>query len=151
MEQLKTYEADIFVVAAFGQILSQEILDMPRFGCVNIHASLLPRYRGSSPIQWALINGDKMTGVTIMQMDAGVDTGDMLMKSEVEIAPSDTYASLSDKLAQAGAQMIIPALAAIEKGEGHADSPRSDSFKLPCGHDRQKYWAKLIFPDRLRK
>lgn len=132
VEQLKTYEADIFVVAAFGQILSQEILDMPRFGCVNIHASLLPRYRGSSPIQWAIINGDKMTGVTIMQMDAGVDTGDMLMKSEVEIAPSDTYASLSDKLAQAGAQLIIPALAAIEKGEV-TPTPQDDSLSCHVG------------------
>ena len=132
VEQLKTYEADIFVVAAFGQILSQEILDMPRFGCVNIHASLLPRYRGSSPIQWAIINGDKMTGVTIMQMDAGVDTGDMLMKSEVEIAPSDTYASLSDKLAQAGAQLIIPALAAIEKGEV-TPAPQDDSLSCHVG------------------
>ena len=132
VEQLKTYEADIFVVAAFGQILSQEILDMPRFWCVNIHASLLPRYRGSSPIQWAIINGDKMTGVTIMQMDAGVDTGDMLMKSEVEIAPSDTYASLSDKLAQAGAQLIIPALAAIEKGEV-TPAPQDDSLSCHVG------------------
>ena len=90
VEQLKTYEADVFVVAAFGQILSQEILDMPRFGCINIHASLLPKYRGAAPIQWAIINGEEKTGVTIMQMDAGVDTGDMLFKSEVAIAPEDT-------------------------------------------------------------
>ncbi|WP_455617977.1 methionyl-tRNA formyltransferase [Eisenbergiella sp.] len=132
VEQLKTYEADIFVVAAFGQILSQEILDMPRFGCVNIHASLLPKYRGSAPIQWAIINGDKKTGVTIMQMDAGVDTGDMLMKSEVEITPSDTYASLGDKLAQAGAQLIIPALAAIEKGEV-TPVPQDDALSCHVG------------------
>ena len=117
VEQLKTYEADVFVVAAFGQILSQEILDMPRFGCINIHASLLPKYRGAAPIQWAIINGEEKTGVTIMQMDAGVDTGDMLFKSEVAIAPEDTYASLQDKLARAGADLIVPALAAVEKGE----------------------------------
>lgn len=132
VEQLKTYEADIFVVAAFGQILSQEILDMPRFGCVNIHASLLPEYRGSAPIQWSIINGDKKTGVTIMQMDAGVDTGDMLLKSEVEITPSDTCASLSEKLARAGAELIITALAAIEKGEV-TPTPQDDSLSSHVG------------------
>lgn len=125
VEQLKTYEADVFVVAAFGQILSQEILDMPRFGCVNIHASLLPKYRGAAPIQWAIINGEEKTGVTIMQMDAGVDTGDMLFKSEVAIAPEDTYASLQDKLAKAGADLIVPALAAIEKGEVKPEPQKS--------------------------
>lgn len=127
VEQLKTYEADVFVVAAFGQILSQEILDMPRFGCINIHASLLPKYRGAAPIQWAIINGEEKTGVTIMQMDAGVDTGDMLFKSEVAIAPEDTYASLQDKLARAGADLIVPALAAVEKGGSEAGA--SECFR----------------------
>ena len=77
VEVLRSYHADVFVVAAFGQILSEEILTMPRYGCVNIHASLLPKYRGAGPIQWAIINGEEKTGVTIMQMDKGIDTGDM--------------------------------------------------------------------------
>ena len=117
VEILRGYEADVFVVAAFGQILSEEILTMPKYGCVNIHASLLPKYRGSAPIQWAIINGEKTTGVTIMQMDKGIDTGDMLMKTEVEIAPEETGDSLHDKLAQAGARLIVEALPRIEKGD----------------------------------
>lgn len=114
---LRTYEADVFVVAAFGQILSEEILSMPKYGCVNIHASLLPKYRGSAPIQWAIINGEKTTGVTIMQMDKGIDTGDMLMKTEVEITPKETGDSLHDKLAEAGARLIVEALPKIESGD----------------------------------
>lgn len=132
VEQLKTYEADIFVVAAFGQILSREILDMPRLGCVNIHASLLPRYRGAAPIQWAIINGEDKTGITIMQMDTGIDTGDMLFKAEVPITREDTYASLHDKLAEAGAALIVPALSAIEKGEA-VPQPQNDSESCYAG------------------
>lgn len=116
METLRGYGADIFVVAAFGQILSEEILHMPRYGCVNIHASLLPKYRGAGPIQWAVINGEEKTGVTIMQMDKGIDTGDMLMKTEVAIDPRETGDSLHDKLAQAGARLIVEALPKIENG-----------------------------------
>lgn len=117
VETLRKYNADIFVVAAFGQILSEEILNMPQYGCVNIHASLLPKYRGSAPIQWAIINGETVTGVTIMQMDKGIDTGDMLMKSEVAIDPGETGDSLHDKLAQAGARLIVEALSKIESGD----------------------------------
>lgn len=117
VEQLRKYGADVFVVAAFGQILSQEILTMPKYGCVNIHASLLPKYRGAAPIQWAIINGERTTGVTIMQMDRGIDTGDMLMKDEVPISARETADSLHDKLAQTGARLIVEALAKIEKGE----------------------------------
>ncbi len=117
VETLRTYQADIFVVAAFGQILSEEILSMPKYGCVNIHASLLPKYRGAGPIQWAIINGEKITGVTIMQMDKGLDTGDMLLKTEVEIAPDETADTLHDKLAAAGAGLIAEALVKIETGE----------------------------------
>lgn len=117
VETLRTYQADIFVVAAFGQILSEEILTMPKYGCVNIHASLLPKYRGAGPIQWAIINGEKVTGVTIMQMDKGLDTGDMLCKTEVAIAPDETADTLHDKLAVAGARLIVEALAKIEAGD----------------------------------
>ncbi len=117
VEQLRGYKAELFVVAAFGQILPGEILTMPKYGCVNIHASLLPKYRGAGPIQWAIINGEKITGVTIMQMEKGLDTGDMLFKTEVEIAPEETADTLHDKLAAAGAELIVEALPKIEAGE----------------------------------
>ncbi len=117
VETLRGYNADIFVVAAFGQLLSEEILSMPRYGCVNIHASLLPKYRGAGPIQWAIINGEEKTGVTIMQMDKGLDTGDMLLKEEVRIEPKETGDSLHDKLAAVGAGLIVEALAKLERGE----------------------------------
>ena len=117
VETLRGYQADIFVVAAFGQILTEEILEMPKYGSVNIHASLLPKYRGAGPIQWAIINGEKITGVTIMQMDKGIDTGDMLLKMEVPIASDETGDTLHDKLAAAGARLIVEALVKIEAGE----------------------------------
>lgn len=116
VEALKSYEADVIVVAAFGQILSEEILQMPQYGCINIHASLLPRYRGAAPIQRAIIDGEQTTGVTIMQMDQGLDTGDILMKREVVIDPHDTGDSLHDKLAEEGARLIVEALHKIESG-----------------------------------
>lgn len=113
---LKKYEPDIMVVAAFGQILTEEILTMPRYGCINVHASLLPKYRGAAPIQWAVINGEKTTGVTTMQMDAGIDTGDMLEKTELTLAPDETGGSLFDRLAKAGAKLCVQTLAHIEDG-----------------------------------
>ncbi len=122
---LKTFEADIFVVAAFGQILSSEILHMPKYGCVNIHASLLPMYRGAAPIQAVIINKEKETGVTIMQMDEGLDTGDMLMKEVIPIEADETGESLHDKLSELGANMIVKALAAIEDGSITA-TPQGD-------------------------
>lgn len=117
VQKLREYQADIFVVAAFGQLLSQEILDMPKYGCINVHASLLPKYRGAAPIQWAIINGEKETGITIMQMNAGLDTGDMLIKTSVPILNTDTGETLHDKLAAAGAKLCVQALSAIECGE----------------------------------
>ena len=117
VEELRKYEADIFVVAAFGQILSEEILNMPRYGCINIHASLLPKYRGAAPIQGAILNGENETGITIMQMDKGIDTGDMLMKCTVPIFEKETGESLHDKLCEAGAKLIVQALPLIEDGK----------------------------------
>ncbi len=117
VEILRGYEADIFVVAAFGQLLSEEILTMPKYGCINIHASLLPKYRGASPIQWVILNGEKETGITVMQMDRGLDTGDMLMKCTVPLEAKETGASLHDKLCEAGAKLIVDALPKIERGE----------------------------------
>lgn len=115
--ELKTYEADVYVVAAFGQILSQEILDIPRLGSINIHASLLPKYRGSAPIQYVILDGEEKTGVTIMQMDAGIDTGDMLYKKEVKIEAEDTFETLHDKLMYLGGEAIVEALPLLEEGK----------------------------------
>lgn len=116
VEKLRECEADIFVVAAYGQILSKEILDMPKYGCVNIHASLLPKYRGAAPIQWAIIDGEEVTGVTTMMMAEGLDTGDMLEKAEVVISSDETGGSLHDKLMEAGAKLILSTLEKIENG-----------------------------------
>ena len=127
VEILKRYEADLFVVAAFGQILSKEILDMPKYGCVNIHASLLPKYRGAAPIQWAILDGEKETGVTIMQMNEGLDTGDMLTKVIVPIEDTDTGESLFDKLADAGAKLLIETIPQMEAGILKAE-PQDDSL-----------------------
>ena len=112
--ELARYEADVFVVAAFGQILSQEILDMPPYGSLNIHGSLLPKYRGASPIQQVIVDGEKETGVTIMQMDAGIDTGDMLYKRSIEIEDTDTFETLHDKLMVLGGEAIVEALELLE-------------------------------------
>lgn len=117
VEELRKYKADVFVVAAFGQILSKEILTMPRFGCVNIHASLLPKYRGASPINWCIINGEQETGVTIMQMDEGVDTGDILSTVTIPIAQDETAESLFEKLSKEGAKLIVDTLPKLERGE----------------------------------
>lgn len=116
IEILRQYPADMFVVAAFGQILSQEILDMPRLGCVNIHASLLPKYRGAAPIQWAILNGEEETGITIMQMAIGIDDGDILLQRKVPILPDETGDSLFDKLTVLGAQTMVEAIPLIENG-----------------------------------
>ena len=132
--ELKKYDADIFVVAAFGQIISKEILDMPRLGCVNIHASLLPKYRGASPIQQVILDGEEKTGVTIMQMDEGIDTGDMLYKIETEITEEDTFETLHDRLMEIGGRAITEALELLEKGE----------LKPEKQDDSKSNYAKLI-------
>ena len=114
---LRTFEPDIIVVAAFGQILPKAILDMPKYGCINVHASLLPKYRGAAPIQWSVINGDEVTGVTIQRMDVGIDTGDIIAKEELKIAEDETGGSLFDKLAVLGAKLCVETMEKIEKGE----------------------------------
>lgn len=113
---LEDLQPDLMVVVAFGQILSQQILDIPPYGCVNVHASLLPRYRGAAPMQWSIINGETVTGVTTMFMDAGLDTGDMLLKTEVPIAAEMTAEELHDALMAAGADLLARTLAKIADG-----------------------------------
>lgn len=116
VEYLRKYEPEMIVVAAFGQILPKAILDIPRYCCINVHASLLPKYRGAAPIQWAVLNGDKTAGVTIMRMDAGLDTGDMISKVEVTLDEKETGGSLFDRLAAAGAKLCVETMADIEAG-----------------------------------
>ena len=115
-QQLQALHADVMVVAAYGLILPQAVLDIPRLGCLNIHASLLPRWRGAAPIQRALLAGDHETGITIMQMDAGLDTGAVLLKRSVAIAADDTMQSLHDKLSMQGAQSIVEVLVLLQQG-----------------------------------
>ena len=110
-------QPDVGVVIAYGKILPQEILDAPKYGCINVHASLLPKYRGAAPIQWSVIDGESRTGVTTMQMDAGLDTGDMLLRSETEILPDETAGELHDRLSVMGAELIVQTLDALAKGE----------------------------------
>ena len=114
VEELRKYNADVMVVVAFGQILPKTILEMTPYGCINVHASLLPKYRGAAPIQWSIIEGEAVTGVTTMQMDEGLDTGDMIMKEEVPIVEDETGESLHDKLAAAGAALCVETLKALE-------------------------------------
>lgn len=116
LEVVRGLEPDVIIVIAFGQILPQALLDIPRYGCINIHASLLPRYRGAAPIQWAVIDGEKETGITIMQMDAGLDTGDMLKKLVIPIAEDETGDSLHDKLMAAGGPLVLETLREVEAG-----------------------------------
>lgn len=114
LTELAAMKADIFVVVAYGQILSQKILNMPKYGCVNVHGSLLPKYRGAAPIQWAIANGEEITGITTMQMDIGIDTGAMLLKAELEILPEDNTDTLSGKLAELGADLLIDTLRRLD-------------------------------------
>lgn len=117
IDKLKELNPDVCVVVAYGQILPKEVLDIPKYGCINVHASLLPELRGAAPINWSIINGNKVTGITTMMMDVGLDTGDMLLKREVEILDTDTAGSLHDKLMVVGAELLIETLEKIEKGE----------------------------------
>ena len=116
-ETLKKENADVFIVVAYGKILPERILNLPPYGCINVHASLLPKYRGAAPIQWSILEGEKKTGVTTMQMDTGLDTGDMLIKKEIEINENETGSTLHDKLSMLGSEVLIETLRALEKGE----------------------------------
>ena len=117
LSKLKDLDADIFVVIAYGQILSQEILDMPRLGCINVHGSILPKYRGAAPINWCLYHGETQTGITTMLMDAGMDTGAMLLKATVPIELSDNAQDLATKLKKLGADLLVETLVKWEKRE----------------------------------
>ncbi len=123
---LRDYSCDLFVVAAFGQILPPEVLEIPKYGCINIHASLLPRYRGASPIAAAIAAGEGKTGITTMWMDAGLDTGDILMQRELEIGPEETTGVLTERLAILGARTLLQTLKALREGRLHK-TPQNDA------------------------
>lgn len=130
VEKLKEFNPDIIIVVAFGQILPESILNIPKYGCINVHGSLLPLYRGAAPMQWSVINGDTQTGITTMYMAKGLDSGDMLIKSIVDITPEDTYGTVHDKMAVVGAETLKTTLELIEKGE---------AVRIPQNHDEATF------------
>ena len=134
VEMLRSLEPDLCVTAAFGQLLSQEILDIPKLGTINVHSSLLPRHRGSAPINWSIIKGDQVTGVTTMFTDKGMDTGDILLMRETPIGERETAGELSDRLAEMGAQLLIETLRALEAGT---------LTRIPQDHDAATYEPKM--------
>jgi len=123
---LEETHADLFVVVAYGKILPADVLAIPRYGCINIHASLLPKYRGAAPIQWSIMSGERKTGVTAMQMDVGLDTGDMLLKKEIEIDKIDTTSTLHDKLSQLGREVLLDTISSLEKGTLQPEKQRDE-------------------------
>ncbi|MDE5780981.1 MAG: methionyl-tRNA formyltransferase [Lachnospiraceae bacterium] len=131
---LKEINPDVIVVVAFGQILPSTILHMPKYGCINVHASLLPKYRGAAPIQWVIIDGEKETGITTMQMDEGLDTGDMMLKAVISIDEKETGGSLHDKLAGIGGTLIVDTLKQVEEG----------SIVLEKQDDSKSNYAKML-------
>lgn len=139
-EKLRQMQPDLIIVVAFGQILSQEILDIPKFGCINVHASLLPRWRGAAPIHWSIIGGDTETGVTTMYMDAGLDTGDMILKAKTVITSEMTTAQLHDALMMQGADLLIETIQSIENG---TVSREKQDDSLSC-------YAKMLNNDNCR-
>lgn len=130
VEQLRSYEPDLIAVTAFGQILSEPILEMPKYGCINVHGSLLPKYRGAAPMQWSIIDGEKVTGITTMYMAKDLDSGDMLLKAEVEITDEDTFATIHDKMAVTGANLLLDTLDQLEAGTLE---------RIPQDHDAATY------------
>ena len=115
INKIKELNPEVICVVAYGKILPKEILEIPEYGCVNVHGSLLPKYRGAAPIQWAVLNGDKTTGITTMYMDEGMDTGDMILKKEVEIKEDETTGELWNKLAYEGGKLLVETLKQIEQ------------------------------------
>ncbi len=127
-QQLRDLAPEVIVVAAYGRLLPQAVLDIPKHGCLNIHASLLPKYRGASPINACILQGETVAGVTIMQMDAGLDTGDMLLPAATDMLPDESYGSLHDRLAIIGGQAIVKALDLLEKGELKGEKQPEEGF-----------------------
>lgn len=131
INEIRNMNPDLIVVVAYGKILPKEILDIPKLGCINVHGSLLPKYRGAAPIQWAVLNGDKVTGITTMYMDAGMDTGDMILKREVEIGEDETTGELWDRLATVGGELLVETVKQIEQGIAKREKQGNDFSMAP--------------------
>lgn len=131
IQEIKDLNPDIICVVAYGKILPKEILEIPKLGCINVHGSLLPRYRGAAPIQWAILNGDKTTGITTMYMDIGMDTGDMILKQEVEIGENETTGELWDRLSKIGGELLVKTLKQIEEGTAPREKQGEDFSVAP--------------------
>ena len=129
IEKIKGLNPDVICVVAYGKILPKEILDIPRLGCINVHGSLLPKYRGAAPIQWAVINGEKQTGITTMYMDIGMDTGDMILKELVDIGEDETTGELWERLSSLGGRLLVDTLKLIEEGKAPREK-QSDDFTM---------------------
>lgn len=136
IEEIRLLKPDAICVVAYGKILPQEILDIPKFGCINVHGSLLPKYRGSAPIQWAVINGEKITGVTTMYMNEGMDTGDMILKEETEIGTDETTGELWERLSKIGAKLLVKTLEQIENGTAQR-IPQGKDFSMAPMLDKE--------------
>ena len=136
IQEIKDLNPDIICVVAYGKILPKEILEIPKLGCINVHGSLLPRYRGAAPIQWAILNGDKTTGITTMYMDIGMDTGDMILTEKVEIGEDETTGELWNRLSKIGANLLVETLKQIENGTAPR-IPQSDDFTLAPMLDKE--------------
>ena len=131
IDKIKDLNPDVICVVAYGKILPKEILDIPKLGCINVHGSLLPKYRGAAPIQWAVLNGDKKTGITTMYMDVGMDTGDMILKEEVEIGEHETTGELWDRLSKIGGNLLVKTLEQIENGTAPREKQGEDFSMAP--------------------
>ncbi len=131
LDEIKTLAPDVICVVAYGKILPKEILELPKLGCINVHGSLLPKYRGAAPIQWAVLNGDKTTGITTMYMNEGMDTGDMILKEKVEIGPEETTGELWQKLSKIGGEILVKTLKLIEEGKAPREKQTEEATLAP--------------------
>lgn len=129
IEEMEKLKPDAICVVAYGKLLPKKILNIPQYGCINVHGSLLPKYRGAAPIQWAVLNGEKVTGITTMYMDVGMDTGDMILKEEVAIGENETTGELWDRLAKKGGELLVETLAQLEKGIAPREK-QGDDFSI---------------------
>lgn len=148
IEEIRKLNPDVICVVAYGKLLPKKILNIPRYGCINVHASLLPKYRGAAPIQWAVLNGDKTTGVTTMYMDQGMDTGDIILKEEVEIGEDETTGELWDRLTKIGGELLVKTLQQIEKGTAPREKQGNDFTIAPM---LSKEMAKIDWGSRTAK
>jgi len=148
IEEITSLNPDVICVVAYGKILPKEILDIPKLGCINVHGSLLPKYRGAAPIQWAVLNGDKTTGITTMYMDEGMDTGDMILKEEVEIGEDETTGELWNRLSKIGGKLLVKTLEKIENGTAPREK-QDDNFTIAPMLD--KAMAKIDWENKTAK